>query len=273
MRIGQLAEAAGTTTRTVRHYHRLGLMEEPHRLPNGYREYSIEDAVRLIRIRWLAESGVPLGSVATILGEDPREGDDRSDVVDDLEALIASVDAEQARLARRRTRLAEMLSAAESGGALSALPADLARAFTEAIDTAESPALRAILQRERDMFEVLAIAGKAPEDLLESVASVMSDSGARKQYLTFLAQWSRLEGREPESVENGIELLVERLIDTFHDQGIAEGLSARLADTDGGQEPPIPLTEIVSDPAQREVVLRVLERLNEATAPAPRDAR
>ncbi|MGW5076600.1 MerR family DNA-binding transcriptional regulator [Rhodococcus sp. NPDC004095] len=31
MRIGQLADAAGTTPRTVRHYYRLGLLEEPQR--------------------------------------------------------------------------------------------------------------------------------------------------------------------------------------------------------------------------------------------------
>lgn len=37
MRRGQLAEIARTTTRTVRHYHRFGLLNEPQRRSNGYR--------------------------------------------------------------------------------------------------------------------------------------------------------------------------------------------------------------------------------------------
>jgi len=45
MRIGELAAIAGVTTRTVRHYHRIGLLPEPERQSNGYREYSLRDAV------------------------------------------------------------------------------------------------------------------------------------------------------------------------------------------------------------------------------------
>ncbi|MFD0852085.1 MerR family DNA-binding transcriptional regulator, partial [Actinomadura adrarensis] len=39
MRIGELAALVGVSTRTVRHYHHLGLLPEPERRANGYREY------------------------------------------------------------------------------------------------------------------------------------------------------------------------------------------------------------------------------------------
>ncbi len=46
MKISELAQAAETTVRTVRHYHRLGLLPEPPRSSNGYRVYALEDLVR-----------------------------------------------------------------------------------------------------------------------------------------------------------------------------------------------------------------------------------
>ncbi|WP_432278787.1 MerR family transcriptional regulator [Nocardia carnea] len=68
MRISELAAAAGTTPRAVRHYHRLGLLPEPARPGNGYREYGMAELTRLMRIRWLAGNGLPLGAVAALFG-------------------------------------------------------------------------------------------------------------------------------------------------------------------------------------------------------------
>ena len=53
LRIGQLAALAATTTRTIRHYHAIGLLPEPERDESGYRRYGAEHLVRLIRIRRL----------------------------------------------------------------------------------------------------------------------------------------------------------------------------------------------------------------------------
>jgi DNA-binding transcriptional MerR regulator len=41
MRIGELAGLVGISTRAIRHYHRVGLLAEPARKANGYREYSL----------------------------------------------------------------------------------------------------------------------------------------------------------------------------------------------------------------------------------------
>src|SRR3954468_16688273 len=70
--IGRLASYAGVTLRAVRHYHQIGLLPEPERDASGYRTYDAAAVVRLIRIRTLAEAGVPLARVRELLDADPE---------------------------------------------------------------------------------------------------------------------------------------------------------------------------------------------------------
>lgn len=59
MRIGELAEQAGTSTRTLRYYEQQGLLPA-RRTANGYRDYD-EDDLRFVReIRSLLEIGFNL---------------------------------------------------------------------------------------------------------------------------------------------------------------------------------------------------------------------
>src|SRR6267143_4495933 len=69
--IGQLAAYAGVTIKAVRHYHQRGLLEEPPRDASGYRRYSAEHAIALIKIKTLAEAGVPLARIKELLAADP----------------------------------------------------------------------------------------------------------------------------------------------------------------------------------------------------------
>ena len=50
MRSNDVAKLAGVTVRTLRHYHQLGLLPEPPRQANGYRDYSPADVARVLRI-------------------------------------------------------------------------------------------------------------------------------------------------------------------------------------------------------------------------------
>jgi len=99
----QLAELAGTTVKAVRHYHRIGLLEEPERAANGYKRYGAEDLVRLLRIRKLADIGLSLAQIAETVdtGEPPEEALRRLDV-----ELAAAVD----RLREVRSELSLILS-------------------------------------------------------------------------------------------------------------------------------------------------------------------
>lgn len=69
--IGQLAAFAGVTVRAVRHYHQIGLLPEPERDASGYRRYGATAVVSLIKIRTLAEAGVPLSRIGRMLEADP----------------------------------------------------------------------------------------------------------------------------------------------------------------------------------------------------------
>jgi DNA-binding transcriptional MerR regulator len=68
--ISQLAKYAGVTVRAVRHYHQIGLLPEPERDASGYRRYGAKAVVSLIKIRTLANAGVPLSQIGLLLEAD-----------------------------------------------------------------------------------------------------------------------------------------------------------------------------------------------------------
>jgi MerR family mercuric resistance operon transcriptional regulator len=67
MRIGEAAEAAGVPTQTIRFYERRGLLPQPRRDPNGYRDYDASILTRLAFIRSGQAAGFTLVEVASIL--------------------------------------------------------------------------------------------------------------------------------------------------------------------------------------------------------------
>ena len=112
--IGQAASYAGVTTRAVRHYHQLGLLAEPPRDRSGYRRYSARDVIDLIRIRALANAGVPLSRVGELLTADR----------DELAAAVAEIDQQlQAEIRRLEDHRAAVAQLATIDGL--ALPAEV----------------------------------------------------------------------------------------------------------------------------------------------------
>ncbi len=102
--IGQLATYAGVTIRTVRHYHQVGLLPEPARDASGYRSYQAAAVVRLIRIRTLAEAGVPLARVRELLDADPETFAAATREIDrDLRSQIRVLQEHRRRMAQLRT--------------------------------------------------------------------------------------------------------------------------------------------------------------------------
>ncbi|MGH9217613.1 MAG: MerR family transcriptional regulator, partial [Acidimicrobiales bacterium] len=62
--IQDLARAAGTTSRTLRHYGEVGLLEPSRVGSNGYRYYDQDSLVRLQRILLLRDLGLGLPAIA-----------------------------------------------------------------------------------------------------------------------------------------------------------------------------------------------------------------
>lgn len=67
MRIGELAAAAGTTTKTLRFYESAGLIPPPARMSSGYRDYPEDMVSRLGFIRRGQSAGLTLSQIAEIL--------------------------------------------------------------------------------------------------------------------------------------------------------------------------------------------------------------
>ncbi|MEV0619751.1 MerR family transcriptional regulator [Nonomuraea sp. NPDC050404] len=95
----QLAELAGSTVKTIRHYHEIGLLEMPERAANGYKQYQISHLLRLLQIRRLSDLGVPLSQIAA-MGRADQEPDEAIRVLDaELEATIERLNRIRAELA------------------------------------------------------------------------------------------------------------------------------------------------------------------------------
>ncbi|MCK7623469.1 MerR family transcriptional regulator [Streptomyces sp. RS10V-4] len=159
MRIGELAGLAGVSTRTIRHYHHLGLLPEPERRANGYREYGLRDAVALARVRRLTELGLGLEEVRDVLADDA--GRELREVLTELDADLAR---QEDALRARRARLAELLRrTGEPGGLPEEGPVSeqLAELFAEMARTsAELPGPEpAMAAREREMLALLEASG------------------------------------------------------------------------------------------------------------------
>ncbi|GHH34050.1 MerR family transcriptional regulator [Streptomyces candidus] len=111
MRIGEIAALVGVTTRAVRHYHHVGLLPEPERRTNGYRQYGLRDAVVLARIRRLTELGLGLEEVRDVLRDDA--GRELAEVLGELDEDLARQEAE---IRGRRERIGGLLEQARDGG-------------------------------------------------------------------------------------------------------------------------------------------------------------
>ena len=162
MRVKEMADLAGTTTRTVRYYHRVGLLPVPP-VVAGRRDYGFEHLARLLRIRWLAESGIPLAKIAQMLPDEPAQG--RSAIEADLLATRAQIDARIKVLHHQRARIDELIARVHSGEALSPLPVVLERFYDRIEDLIEDPATLPIVHTGRCMILALATSGLIPASL------------------------------------------------------------------------------------------------------------
>ncbi|GGQ28822.1 DNA-binding transcriptional MerR regulator [Actinomadura coerulea] len=152
--IGELASYAGVTVRAVRHYHARGLLPEPERDRSGYRRYDPGAVIELIRIRTLAQAGVPLARVRELL----RAGEE------EFAAAIADIDRRLRDEIRQRERHREQIARLASGDHL-ALPPEVA----EYLDRLRALGIEErIVQVERDGWILLA--AHSPERVAEWTA-------------------------------------------------------------------------------------------------------
>jgi len=140
--IGQLADYVGVTVRAVRHYHQRGLLAEPERDASGYRRYDSGAVIHLIRIKALADAGVPLARIRELLAAGPAE----------FAEAVAEIDKEMAARIRalqaQRHRIAQLVA-----GDRLFVPAEIADLFDRIRSLGISPQQ---MQIERDAWILLA---------------------------------------------------------------------------------------------------------------------
>lgn len=114
MRIGELADSAGVSTKTVRYYESIGLLPEPGRTPSGYRDYG-EDAVERLRfVRDAQATGLSLAEIASVLELKATGATSCAHTTALLERHLGELDDQIERLTAARTELAALAARAGS---------------------------------------------------------------------------------------------------------------------------------------------------------------
>ncbi|MFE4049414.1 MerR family transcriptional regulator [Streptomyces sp. YIM B13518] len=205
----QLAELAGTTTKTVRHYHEIGLLDEPERASNGYKRYGAGHLVRLLRIRRLTDLGVALADVPSV-----ESGDEKArQILRDLDAELAADIERRQRMRRELAAVMENRAALDMSADFRTLADDLPEAqrslllACSSILTPEAmAALREQLSRPRGDLdaEFAALDEDAPDEVRQRLAERMALDARRQQRdhpgLADLGSSSRRETAVAESV-------------------------------------------------------------------------
>jgi DNA-binding transcriptional MerR regulator len=152
--ISQLASYAGVTIRAVRHYHAKGLLPEPERDHSGYRRYDAAAVVELIRIRTLADAGVPLSRVRELLAAGDKE----------FAAAVEDIDRRLRAEIRERQRHRERIAQLAAGDSL-ALPPE-AVAYLDRMRELGFP--ERLIEIERDSW--ILIAAQIPDEVAAFMA-------------------------------------------------------------------------------------------------------
>ena len=176
MRVAEIAELTGTTVRTVRYYHSLGLLPIPGER-GGWRDYDLSHVARLSRIRWLVQAGVSLETITRVLDEPEATGVERIDdapatearsaagsVVEDLAGALAAVEDHLAEVTRQRDMLAGLLERARTGSAVSPMSPRMADFFDRLEQAAPDKATRSAVRKERDLTDLACYRGQMPPE-------------------------------------------------------------------------------------------------------------
>ncbi|AZS87615.1 MerR family transcriptional regulator [Streptomyces griseoviridis] len=253
MRIGELAATVGVTPRTVRHYHHEGLLPEPVRLANGYRDYTLQHAVVLARIKRLTELGLGLAEVRDVLADDAGR-----DLVEVLEELDQDLARQEDAIRERRARLRTLLETEGELPADAPLSPELAALFARTVPPAGSPTAA----RDREMLALIDT-GAAPEErrrLLATLATVVTSPDAMALAHEAYALLDSLAGVDPDDPR--VDEAAHRLVACVPRELRADAAAIDLDEESGF------LRALYADvdPAQGEAFRRALRILAERAA-------
>lgn len=215
MKSHELASLADVTVRALRHYHQVGVLPEPERGSNGYRDYTVLDLVRLLRIKRLAALGIPLEKMPAMLDGEPHGQDELLDRLEhDLEVEIERLRAQQS-----------LIRVIRANEAAPDFPPELARFF--ALFGGESTTASGRVDREQAIL-LAHLVGDAGTRQLAAMYESIAQNISRADILTFVRGFDALS-------ETADDAEIDELVDRF-----ARSLApvfAQLAGTAGTELP------------------------------------
>ncbi|GAA1483388.1 MerR family transcriptional regulator [Brachybacterium fresconis] len=146
----RLAQLGGTTVKTIRHYHEIGLLDEPERAANGYRQYGTAHLVRVLQIARLRDLGMGLAQIAGLEASEAAF----AETLHQLDAQLAESITHQQNL---RAEIAELIRHRTTS--------DTPAGFTEVAGTL-TPADRAMVMINSQLFHARGV-----QDMKEIVAA------------------------------------------------------------------------------------------------------
>ena len=226
MRSSELAQLAGVSVRALRHYHQTGLLAEPARSSNGYREYDVHALIRVLRIRRLAALGLPLEQMPPILDE-PEPGTGPAGATeagpDAAEQVLEELDRELAAAVERLTEQRRLIARIRTDRNPPDVPPELAR-FLQ-ISAGTLPARIAKMDREQ-----LVLLGHLESEQVRTAIGQLFDmiaSPGLLEPLTVLME--RFDTLPADAPSSAVEALAAELAT------VLEPASAALAAHDGAE--------------------------------------
>jgi len=217
--IGQIASYAGVTVRAVRHYHAKGLLSEPERDHSGYRRYDAAAVVELVKIRTLADAGVPLSRVHELLAAGDEEF---ASAVEDIDRRLR---AEIRERQHHRQRIAKLAA----GDSLTLPPEALA--YLDRMRQLGLP--RLMVEAERDAW--ILVAAQLPEHMqfyMEVKQQQMDDPATVELYRDLAAsiEWEADDVRVVAIADRLVGLLGSAGVEDWeaHDNEVSDDLAELL---------------------------------------------
>ena len=219
MKVSEVAYLAGTTVRAVRWYHAVGLLPIPEGRP---RDYGFDDLARLVRIRWLAESGMSLASIGHLL-----DGSSKG-AAEDFDSALERIDAEIQKLASQRNRIEGLRELAKSDATISPLPASLDSLYTTVRSRLTNPRHIELLERDRVIASIIGAWDKLPDVALHSATE--ADIDAMVEGLEIFAQ--AMDADDVGPLVDRFIVVYTKLANKFGLAGLADNIVRISADFD-----------------------------------------
>jgi MerR family transcriptional regulator, mercuric resistance operon regulatory protein len=113
--IGALSRETGVNIETIRYYERIGIMPEPDRTANGYRQFNHDQLKRLIFVRKCRELGFSLREVRTLLEMVDSDSLSCGETYEMTVKHLRAVDEKMARLSKLKGVLRSMADECSRG--------------------------------------------------------------------------------------------------------------------------------------------------------------